>query len=108
MGIAYAWERISTALDLLATSPESLPERLIHPVPHLVDALRDAEESRYLPVPVLESLQRVTHRLGASTDHRADRAETALTIKAINHEESEALAREIVEIAHEIRRLSTF
>jgi hypothetical protein len=107
MGIAYAWERMSTALDLLATAPESLPERLEHPVPHLVDALRDAEQSRYLPTPVLESLRRVTRLLGASTERSPDPAVTATVVKAMTRVQSEELAQEIVGIAHEIWRLST-
>jgi hypothetical protein len=108
MGIAYAWERMSAALDLLAAAPEPLPERLMHPVPHLVDALRDAEQSRYLPVPVLESLRHVTHRLGASTEHSPDQAATATAVKTMTREQSQVLAREIVDLANEIRRLSTF
>jgi len=44
MGVAYAWEKMSRALDSLAMAPEALPARLKHALfPHFMNALHDAE-----------------------------------------------------------------
>jgi len=109
MGIAYAWEKMATALDALAIAPEALPERLKHALfPHFMSALHDAEMVHYLPPELLESMRAVRERLVSSTeDHRGlDTAHAKLSNMSL--EDAEALAKEIVDIAREIRRLSTF
>lgn len=104
MGIAYAWEKMSKALDSLAMAPEALPARLKHALfPHFMNALHDAELVHYLPPELLEAMRHVDKRVMSSP---AGTNEGDMSY--MGQEEAETLAKQIVDIAHEIRRLSTF
>ena len=60
MGVAYAWEKMSVALDALAVAPEALPARLKHALfPHFMNALHDAEQVEYLPAELLGAMRAV-------------------------------------------------
>ena len=100
MGIAYAWEKMSQALDALAVAPEALPARLKHAlVPHFMNALHDAEQVEDLPAELLGAMRGVRDRVhGVEFDARS----------SLSQKDGEALATQIVQIAHEIRRRSTF
>ena len=64
MGISYAWDKMSRALDALATAPEALPDRLRHALfPHFMNALNDAELVNYLPPDVLGAMRRIRDRV---------------------------------------------
>lgn len=109
MGMAYAWEKMSMALDSLATAPEPLPERLKHGlIPHFLSALHDAEQVHYLPPELLESMRTVRRRALSLAEGGEGGLEEKATLKKMSAKEAEDLAREIVEIAREIARLATF
>ena|SRR5271165_6829649 len=99
MGIAYAWEKMSLALDALAVAPEALPLRLKHALfPYLMNALHDAEQVEYLPAELLDSMRRIRDRVGSGPE----------CLSTMSQDDGVTLAAEIVRIAHEIRRRSTF
>jgi len=99
MGIAYAWEKMSLALDALAVAPEALPLRLRHALfPYVLNALHDAEQVEYLPAELLDSLRRIREQVGDGPE----------SLSTMRQDEAVTLATEIVRIAHEIRRRSTF
>jgi hypothetical protein len=103
MGIAYAWDKMSRALDALAMAPEALPDRLTHALfPHFMNALNDAELVSYLPLDLLGAMRRVRDRVSPSAG-----GPTHTALSEMSQEEGEAMAKEIVDIAREIRRLST-
>jgi len=84
-------------------APEALPARLKHALfPHFMNALHDAELVHYLPPELLESMRRVNKRV--SSFQGAEEGD----LSTMSQEDAEILAKEIVDIAHEIRRLSTF
>jgi len=109
MGIAYAWEKVSLALDALATGPEPLPDRLKHGlIPHFTSALHDAEQVHYLPPGLLEAMRSVRQRALSFPEGAEGERGAMATLSEMSVEEAEALAREIVDIAREMRRLATF
>ena len=109
MGIAYAWEQMSRALESLATAPEALPARLRHALfPHFMSALNDAEQVSYLPPELLDSMRSVRERLVSSIEDHGGQVTAHAKLSNMSQEEGEALAKDIVAIAREIRRLSTF
>jgi hypothetical protein len=109
MGIAFAWDKMSKALDSLATAPEALPARLKHALfPHFMSALYDAEQVQYLPVELLETMRRVSKRVTSSGENQHGQGIKNADLSDMSQADAETLAKEIVYIAHEIRRLSTF
>jgi len=95
---------MSNAVDALATAPEALPARLKHaPFPHFMNALYDAELVPYLPPDLLEAMRRVRKRVMAPPE-----GTEADALSDLSQEDAATLAKEIVAIAHEVRRLSTF
>ena len=108
MGIAYAWEKMSMAVDALATAPEALPARLEHALfPHFLSALDDAEQGGYMPEELLAQMRRVRDAVGGSGAPGGQRPAQRQAVGLLDVGSATELAQRIVDIAHEVRRQST-